>query len=89
MFQSLLTHPRKSFPFSFPKQEVAEREVNGVQAVKKRTTQLGASVMPSGAAMHAKGAADSIRPATPDPLPSPEGHEDTNPNYDRVRFTRP
>lgn len=31
-------------------------------------------------------ATDAIRPTTPEPLPSPDGHdEDPNPNYDRVR----
>lgn len=56
--------------------------VNGVQQ-RKRVTQVASSVMPSGAAV--KGA-DVIRVASPDPLATtPEGHEDTNPNYDRVR----
>lgn len=57
--------------------------VNGVQA-RKRATQVGSSVVPSLAAGAIKGA-DVIRPASPDPLLTPEGHEDTNPNYDRVR----
>lgn len=61
--------------------------VNAAQ-VKKRATQLATSVMPSGAATGPFGAAkgaDTIRSATPEPLPTPEGHEDTNPIYDRVR----
>lgn len=56
--------------------------INGAQKAK-RVGQLGANpVMQSGAAIKAS---DTIRAVTPDPPSTPEGHDDTTPNFDRVR----
>lgn len=64
------------------KQPAGGNGVNGNEQERKRVSQL-ATVMPSGAAVATK-VAEKIRAVSPDPLPSPEGHDDMNPNYDRV-----
>lgn len=62
-----------------------QQQTPGTQP-RKRATDVGAgNVMPGGGPTAVVRGTDVIKPATPDPSPTPEGHDDTNPNYDRVR----